>query len=80
MSTHKLNSVLLNNQRVIEKIKKEIKNCDTAEAALTVRFIALIAYVKKEMSQSESLTLYLRPPSLFPSLYEREFSKHENKF
>ena len=72
----RLNNTLLNNQQIIEEIKKEIKICiemnenentttqnlwDTVKAVLTVRFIALQAYLKKqEKSQINNLTLHLK--------------------
>ena len=68
--------MLLNNQQIIEKIKKEIKICiemnenentatpnllDTVKAELRGRFIALQAYLKKqEKSQINNLTLHLK--------------------
>ena len=68
--------MLLNNQQIIEEIKKEIKICietnenentttknlwDTIKAVLRGKFIAIQAYLKKqEKSQINNLTLYLK--------------------
>ena len=68
--------MLLNNQQIIEEIKKEIKICiemsenentttqnlwDTVKAVLKGGFIALQAYLKKqEKSQINNLTLHLK--------------------
>ena len=70
------NNMLLNNQQIIEEIKKEIKICiemnenentttqnlwDTVKAVLRARFIALQAYLKKQgKSQINNLTLHLK--------------------
>ena len=67
---------LLNNQQIIEEIKKEIKICiemnenenittqnlwDTVKAVLKGRIIAIQAYLKKqEKSQINNLMLHLR--------------------
>ena len=72
----KLKNTLLNNQQIIEEIKKEIKICiemnenentttqnlsDTVKAVLRGRFIAIQAYLKKqEKSQINNLTLHLK--------------------
>ena len=68
--------MLLNNQQIMEEIKKEIKICietnenentttqnlwDSVKAVLRGRFIALQAYLKKqEKHQINSLTLHLK--------------------
>ena len=72
----RLKNTLLNNQRITEEIKKEIKICiemnenentttpnlwDTVKAVLGGRFIAIQAYLKKqEKSQINNLTLHLK--------------------
>ena len=72
----KLNNTLLNNQQILEEIKKEIRICiemnenentttqnlwDTVKAVLRGSFIALQAYLKKqEKSQINNLTLHLK--------------------
>ena len=66
----------MNNQQIIEEIKKEIKICiemnenentttqnlwDSVKAVLRGRFIAIQAYLKKqEKNQINNLTLYLK--------------------
>ena len=76
MNIWRLNNTLLNNQQIIEEIKKEIKiyiemnenentttqnQWDTVKAVLKGRFIALQAYLKKqEKSQINNLTLHLK--------------------
>ena len=68
--------MLLNNQQIMEKIKKEIKVCietnenentttqnlwDSVKAVLRRRFIAIQAYLKKqEKNQINNLTLHLK--------------------
>ena len=62
-NTQRLSNVLLNNQRVTEEIKREIKKClekndnentttqnlwDAAKAVLRVKFIAIQSYLKKQ--------------------------------
>ena len=71
----RLNNTLLNNQQTREEIKKEIKICiemnenentttqnlwDTVKAVLMGRFIAIEAYLKKQKSQINNLTLHLK--------------------
>ena len=72
----RLNNTLLNNQRITEEIKKEIKICiemndnentttpnlrDSVKAVLRGRFKAIHAYHKKqEKNQINSLTLHLK--------------------
>ena len=72
----RLNNMLLNNQQITEKIKKEIKICietnenentrtqnlwDTVRAVLRGKFIAVQAYLKKQdKSQVNNLTLHLK--------------------
>ena len=74
-NTWRLNNTLLNNQEITEEIKEEIKKYletndnensttqnlwDAAKAVLTVKFIAIQAYLKKqETSQINNLTLHL---------------------
>ena len=68
--------MLLNNQQIIEEIKKEIKICiemnenenittqnpwDSVKVVLRGRFIAIQAYIKKqEKSQINNLTLHIK--------------------
>ena len=68
--------MLLNNQQIIEEIKKEIKICiemnenentttqnrwDTVKAMIRGRFMAIQSYFKKqEKSQINTLTLHLK--------------------
>ena len=70
------NNILLNNQQIIEEIKKEIKICiemnenensttqnlwGSVKAVLRGRFIAIQAYLKKqEKNQINNLTLHLK--------------------
>ena len=72
----RLNNTLLNNQQIIEEIKKEIKMYikmnenentttqnlwDTVKAVPRGRFIAIQAYLKKqEKNQTNNLTLHLK--------------------
>ena len=72
----RLNNTLLNNQQITEEIKKVIKICietnenkntttqnlwDTIKAVLTVKFIAIQAYLKKqEKSQINYQALHLK--------------------
>ena len=72
----RLNNTLLNNQKITEEIRKEIKICkemnenentttqnlwDSVKAVLRGRFIAIQGYLKKqEKSQINNLTLYLK--------------------
>ena len=74
--TWRLNNMLLDNQQITEKIKKEIKICiemnenentttqnlwDTVKAVLRGKFIAIQAYLKKqEKIQINNLTLHLK--------------------
>ena len=65
--------MLLNNQQIIEEIKKEIKVCiemnentttqnlwETVKAVLRGRFIAIQAYLKKQEKKSNNLALHLK--------------------
>ena len=70
----RLNNTLLNNQQIMEEMKKEIKICietnenmtiqnlwDSVKAALRGRFITVQAYLKKqEKHQINNLTLQLK--------------------
>ena len=70
----RLNNTLLNNQKIMEEIKNEIKICietnentttlnlwDSVKAVLRGRFIAIQAYLKKqEKNQINNLNLYLK--------------------
>ena len=64
----RLNDMLLNNQKIMEEIKKEIKICietnenenmttqnlwDSVKAVLRGRFIALQTYLKKEEKKTD---------------------------
>ena len=74
-NTWRLNNTLLNNQQVIEEIKREIKKIletkgnenttqnpwDAAKAALRGKFIAIQSYLKKQQKhQIANLTLHLK--------------------
>ena len=75
-NTWRLNNTLLNNQKITEEIKEEIRKyletndnenttiqnlCDAAKAVLRRKFIAIQAYLKKqEKSQKNNLTLHLK--------------------
>ena len=75
-NTWRLNNTLLNNQKISEEIKEEIKKYletndnenttiqnlwDAAKAVLRGKFIAIQAYIKKqETSQINNLTLHLK--------------------
>ena len=74
--------MLLNNQQIMEEIKKEIKICietnenmttqnlwDSVKAVLRGRFIAIQAYLKKQEKQINNLTLHLK-------LVEKEEKNH----
>ena len=81
----RLNNTLLNNQKITEEIRKEIKICieinenenkttqnlwDSVKAVLRGRFIAIQDYLKKqERNQINNLTLYLKQ-------LEKEEMKH----
>nr|KAF6500942.1 hypothetical protein HJG59_007965 [Molossus molossus] len=85
LNTWRLNSMLLNNEWVTEKIKEEIKNFletnenehttiqnlwDTAKTALREKFIALQAYLKKqEKFLIDFLTLQLKELQSSPGRY-----------
>ena len=72
----RLNNTLLNNQQIMEKIRKDMKICietnenentttqnlwDSVKAVLRARFIAIQAYFKKqEKHQINNLTLHLK--------------------
>ena len=76
MNIWRLNNMLLNNRWITEEIKEEIKKYldtnenkntmiqnlwDTAKAVLRGKFIAILAYLKKqEKSQINNLTLHLK--------------------
>ena len=75
-NTWRLNNTFLNNQQVIEEIKREIKKFletndnentttqnlwDAAKAVLRGKFIAIQSYLKKqEKHQIDNLTLHLK--------------------
>ena len=75
-NTWRLNNTFLNNQKVTEKIKTEIKNFletndnenmttqnlwDAAKAVLRGKFIAIQSYLKKqEKHRMDNLTLHLK--------------------
>ena len=75
-NTWRLNNTLLNNQKITEEIKEEIKKYletndnestmiqnlwDVAKALLRGKFIAIQSYLKKqEKSQMNNLTLHLK--------------------
>ena len=81
----KLNNMLLNNKKIIEEVKKEIKICiemnenentttqnlwDSVKAVLRRRFITIEAYLRKqEKNQINNLTLHLKQ-------LEKEEMKH----
>ena len=67
----RLNNMLLNNYWVNEEIKKYLKTndnenttyqnlWDTAKAVLRGKFIVIQAYLKKQKSQVNNLTLHLK--------------------
>ena len=75
-NTWRLNNTLLNNQKITEEIKEEIRKYletndnentmaqnlwDAARAVLRGKFIAIQSYLKKqEKSQTNNLTLHLK--------------------
>ena len=75
-NTWRLNNMFLNNQKVTEEIKREIKKfletndnenmttqklCDAAKAVLRGKFIAIQSYLKKqEKYRIDNLTLHLK--------------------
>ena len=74
--TWRLNNTFVNNQQITEEIKREFKNiletddnenmrtqnpCDSANAFLRGKFIAIQSYLKKqEKYQIDNLTLHLK--------------------
>ena len=72
----RLNNMLINNQQIMEEIKKEIKICtetyenenmtiqnlwDSVKSVLRARFVVIPAYLKKqEKNQINNLTLHLK--------------------
>ena len=82
----RLNNTLLNNQQIMEEIKKEIKICietnenmttqnlwDSVKAVLRGRFIALQAYLKKqEKNQINTLTLLEKEEMKNPRVSRRK--------